>query len=309
MTSEFVYLTNRGSAVFAAALQPIGGRAFVAGDQHIDLLYFDKYGGKLPPAEVTTGFQLIDRQRTIPLDNKAKLAAGLLAAGINNPRVFFEVDAVPDEPDTLWFIKNPVLSAGKGIHVVRREQIAKLFQPGCIIQEAVPDLLLLEQRKFTLRSYILVNQGRLYLFPEAIAILHGAPYDTDSQDPLVQFEHSGYMRPDSPVAMIPFSDFTQHTRVMKNLAGEMQAAFAAFSDLLKYEKAHTFCLFGVDVLVKADLSTMLIEINDRPNLVHPKTANERVNIPMVRAMCCVLDPSRAALLQPTAPGFELIATL
>jgi len=307
--SEFVFLSNRGSAVFAAALAPLGGRAFTESDRHIDLLYFDRFGGNAPPADVSVGYQLIDRQRTIPLDNKARMAAQLIEAGVAYPRVFFDSDDVPNEPDTLWFIKDPMMTAGKGIHVVRREQIADVFQDGCIIQEAVQDLLLLEQRKFTLRAYVLVNRGQLYLFSDAIYVLHAAPYDPQSQDPHVQFEHTGYMRADSPVSMRPFAEFPQQSEVMQNLAAEMARAFAAFRNLLKYEKPQAYCLFGIDALVKMDLTTVLIEINDRPNLVHPRLVNESVNVPMLRAMYCVLEPGRAALLAAAAPRFELIAAL
>ena len=187
--------------------------------------------------------------------------------------------------------------------MVRREQIADVFQGGCIIQEAVQDLLLLERRKFTLRAYVLVNRGQLYLFSDAIYVLHAAPYDPQSQDP------HGSIRADSLITMRPFAEFPQHIEVMQNLATEMALAFGAFSNLLKYEKPHAYCLFGIDALVKTDLTTALIEINDRPNIVHPRLVNESVNVPMVRAMYCVLEPERAALLAPAAPRFELIAAL
>lgn len=307
--SEFVFHTNRASAIFFAALAPLGGRKFGATDRHIDLLYFDGYGGKTPPDDVTVGFHLIDRQRTIPLDNKAKMAALLLAAGINYPRVYFDPAAVPQETETLWFIKDPMLTAGKGIQVVRSWEIADSFRPGCIIQEAVQDLLLIQQRKFTLRAYVLVNRGQLYLFPEAISVMHGADYEPLSQEPRVQFDHIGYMSAESPVEMRPFRELSASDIVMDNLAAEMQTVFGAFRDLLRFEKAHTYCLFGIDVLVKADLGTVLIEINDRPNLMHRKEINERVNIPLVRALCCILEPARSASLTSDAPQFELIAAL
>jgi len=110
--SEFGFLTNRGSAVFAAALVPLGGRVFAESDRHIDLLYFDRFGGNVPPADVNFGFQLIDRQRTIPLDNKARMASQLIEAGIDYPRVYFDIDDVPNESDTLWFIKAPLMTSG-----------------------------------------------------------------------------------------------------------------------------------------------------------------------------------------------------
>lgn len=307
--SEFVFFSNRGSAIFNAALAPLGGRQLTAADDHIDLLYFDSYGGNVPPAVPSVAFTLIDRQRTIPLDNKAHMARLLQGAGLHYPRVYFDPAQVPPEADKLWYIKDPTLSGGKGISVVRHEQLVGCFKRGNIIQEAVQDLLLWQNRKFTLRAYVLVHAGNLYLFPLAITVLHGADYDPVSQDPLVQYQHIGYMDADSPVTMHPFAEYAGFADVMERLALMLRETFPAFRNLLKYEKAHTYCLFGIDTLARADGSTVLIEINDRPNIVHTRAINEQVNIPMVRAMYCVLDARRAARLPPGAPRFELIAAL
>ncbi|PCJ27251.1 MAG: hypothetical protein COA96_03450 [SAR86 cluster bacterium] len=307
--NEFVYLSNRGSAIFKAALEPLGGRLFREGDRSISLLYFDQYGDKYPPAEVEAAYTLIDRQRTIPLDNKARMATLLADAGLLYPRVYFDDANVPDESGSLWFIKDPMATGGKGISVVTREQISTHFTFGCIIQEAVQDLALLEGRKFTLRAYVLVHDGKLYLLPEAITVLHGAMYDPGSSDPMVQFEHSGYMDESSAIKMSVFGEQLISETVMKNLELNMTQVFPAFSNFLKYEKAHTYCLFGVDVLVKSDLTTVLIEINDRPNLVHTRSINEAVNVPMVQALYCVLESEKAQLQKPEAMQFKCIATL
>ncbi len=307
--TEFIYFSNRGSAIFKQALEPLGGRLYREGDRHIDLLYFDQYGGKIPPQQATIGFTLIDRQRTIPLDNKGQMATILSDAGMAYPRVYFDDIDVPDEPGSLWFIKDPMATAGRGIKVVTREQISENFSFGYIIQEAVQDLALMDNRKFTLRAYVLVNKGKLFLFADCICVLHGAVYDRHSQDPLVHFEHSSYMDADGPVQLLCFKKHPDFEQVMRNIGLNIGVVFSAFSNLMKFEKAHTYCLFGVDVLVRTDLSTVVIEINDRPNLVHTKMINQEINVPMVRALCCVLDPVRAAQLTVDAPRFQTIGSL
>ena len=237
------------------------------------------------------------------------MAHALRDAGITYPRVFFTEEDVPDEPGSLWFIKDPLMTAGKGMSVVTREQIAGSFQFGAIIQEAIQDLALIDNRKFTLRIYALVNRGKLFLHPAGIIVLHGAEYDPLSVDPLVQFEHNGYMNQDSPIKMLLFAEFDAHVAVFEKLKPHLVDTFTAFSDLLKYEKAHTYCLFGLDMLVRRDLSTVLVEINDRPNLIHTRSINEQVNVPVVQAMCCVLDPERASHRSPSTPSFEWLVDL
>ena len=305
---EFIFLSNRGSKNFAAALQPLGGRPFEEADKQIDLLYFDTYGGKTAP-EVPVGFHLIDRRQTIPLDHKSQMASLLQLADINDPRVYFEPEDVPLDPDLLWIVKNPLLTGGKELYVVPRGQVAEYWEPGNIIQEVVQDLLLIDEKKFTLRMYLLVHDGNLYFYPEGFAVIHAARYVHDSCDPQVQFVHKGYMSPDSSIELRPLSSIPQHEAILAKLPDYLASMFVAFADFLNKEGSDTYCLFGIDLLVRRDLSSVLIEINDRPNLVHTSSINEGVNIPMLRSMYCVLDSSKAALLGAQEKPFEFISEL
>ncbi|GJM11839.1 MAG: hypothetical protein DHS20C12_02420 [Pseudohongiella sp.] len=307
--SSFVFHSNRGAKNFKAALEPLGGREYRAGDEHIDLLYFDTYQGKKPPRDVTVGTTLIERKRTIPIDNKLQMANALIDAGMNYPRVYFIEEDVPNEPDSFWYIKDPEGTAGRGICVVPREEIAKRFEFGDIIQEAVRDLLLKDGRKFTLRIYVLVHLGSVYLFQDGILVLHALTYDPDSLDPKVQYDHTGYMEPKSKVELSPFSDAPFYEEAFTKIKGSLANIFEAFSGLLKDEAADRYCLFGIDVLIREDLSPVLVEINDRPNLINPNTINARVNVPVIQAMYCILNPDCAASLSDDAKKFELISTL
>ncbi|PCI77617.1 MAG: hypothetical protein COB20_07850 [SAR86 cluster bacterium] len=306
---SFVFHSNRGTQVFRAALEPLGGREYRSADRHIDLLYFDQYQGKRPPQDVSVGFTLIKRQQTIPIDNKLQMANALIDAGINYPRVYFIEEDVPDEPDTLWYIKDPVGTAGKGICVVPREGIARNFEFGDIIQEAIQDLLLQDGKKFTLRVYVLVHEANVYLFQDGIVVLHGAVYDPQSVDPKVQYEHTGYMDRKTDIELSPFSDAPFYGEAMTNIRVSIASIFQSFKELLKHEEGNAYCLFGIDMLVRENMSSILIEINDRPNLIHTNIVNTRVNIPAIQAMYCVLNPDCCDHLPSGAKEFELIATL
>lgn len=305
----FVFLSNRGGANFKAALEPLGGREYQPQDSHIDLLYFDRYRGKKPPREVSVGFTLIDRKQTIPIDNKLQMANALIDAGINYPRVYFIEEDVPDEPGTLWYLKDPMGTAGRGICIVPREEIARKFAYGDIIQEAIQDLLLKDGKKFTLRVYVLVNEANVYLFQDGIVVLHGAAYDPQSVDPKVQYEHTVYTNRQADVELSPFSDEPFYDEGLARIGESLGSIFQAFKELLKNEEVNTYCLFGVDVLLRENMSPVLVEINDRPNLINPGLVNSRVNIPVIQAMYCVLNPACTELLEKEAKLFELIANL
>lgn len=306
---SFVFHSNRGSKIFKAALALLGGREYQSQDRHIDLLYFDQYQGKRPPKDVSVGFTLINRKKTIPIDNKLQMANALIDAGINYPRVYFIEEDVPDEPDSLWYIKDPMGTAGKGICVVPREEIANNFEFGDIIQEAIQDLLLQDGRKFTLRAYVLVNDANVYLFQDGIVVLHGAAYDPQSANPEVQYQHAGYMDREANVKLSLFSDASFYDEALVNIKESLGEIFQSFKKFLSHEQRNTYCLFGIDLLIKKNISPVLIEINDRPNFIHLNAINARVNIPAIRAMYCVLNPDCGDHLPSDAKEFELIATL
>lgn len=288
------YFSNRGSRLFARALNPLGFAEFSVADTSLDLLYFDSYGGQQAPLCASLGFSLIDRQRSMALDNKASLARGLMEAGIQYPAVCFRLEDVPGPADALWFLKDPRASGGKGIRVLPRAQLTEHFQEGYLIQEAVTDLALHLQRKFTLRLYVLAFRGQVYLFESGFLVLHGAPYRSDSIDPLVQYDHQGYMQDDSPVELLLLDEYPHREQGWHACATTLAACFLAFSTRLKHEPSDRYCLFGVDMLLRQDRSSVLVEVNDRPNLVHTRRINDAVNVPMLRALASVLFEDRVA---------------
>jgi hypothetical protein len=308
----FVFFSNRASRQFALALEPLGGRVWQEHQSptQIDLLYFDDYGGKQAPAINSNCFSLIPRQRTAALDNKADMARALIAAGLDEPRVFFSSRAITSEPDSLWYVKLPYASGGRGIRILSSQELIDSELDNVVIQEAIRDVLLLEQRKFTLRLYVLVNRGKLYLFDQGFAVLHAADYDPESRDPEVQFAHEGYMDPASGLRLLEASQLPQWETILQNSAATLTRVFKVFRDRLRHEQDRHFCLFGVDLLVRNELSVVLVEINDRPNLVHTAAINQSVNIPMLAAMAGILNPAWRCTQQ--APGdkqFRMLAPL
>lgn len=285
----FVFHSNRAAAVFAAALVPLGGRQYQAGDRQIDFLYFDQYGGKQLPGDVEIGYQLIDRQRTIPLDDKSSMALLLAQAGINYPAVYFNPQQVPRDATALWYIKAPGSTAGKGICLAGYDELEDNWQPGQIIQQAIENLALVNGRKFSVRLYVLVNQGVISLFDEGFMVLHGAPYVTGSRDPIVQFSHDGYMKATSPVSLRRFTGFAHASVVKERLPAYLGRLFRAFANQLGFEEANRYCLFGIDLLIRDDFEPVLVEINDRPNFLHTAAINSSVNVPMVKSAYLTLS--------------------
>ena len=296
----FTFFSNRNAAVFASALQEAGGRPMQEGESCIDLLYFDRYGGKTPPAGLSATHELIDRRRTQLLDHKEKLARRMAAGGLDFPRHYFHPDEVPVDPARWWYVKDPLSTGGKGIRFVKRDDLAAHFQPGSLIQEAVQDIQLYRGHKFTLRSYVLVHDCMVYWYPDSFLVVHGEPWQPELPDPKVHYSHEGYMKADSRIHLLPSSDWRGYYRLELPIAEALQAVFALFEKELGQENApQDYCIFGVDLLPTLDGRVALVEINDRPNMAHSARVNQLVNEPMLRALARQLMPQRVSWLPGT----------
>lgn len=290
LLSDFTYLTNRASRNFAAALTPLGATPYNSDRSKIDFLYFNTYQGKTPPAGVPVDLTLIERKNTVALDNKALLAKRLIEHQCCDPMVYFDLDDVAQN-DKLWYIKDPLASAGESIVVAKYNELKDHFKSGYIIQEAITDVCLVDSKKFTLRIYILVYQNQIYLYPDGIMIIHGLNYDPNSTDYAVQVDHRGYTTSGSKVQMKPFSTYHLYVPFMINIAHTAPQIFQSFGDLLSADSSR-YCLFGLDYLCRQNKTVALIEVNDRPNLLHTNEINQKINIEMIRDMVVLIAKNK-----------------
>src|SRR5690606_23140589 len=139
---------------------------------------------------------------------------------------------------------DPLSTGGKGVRVVRREELSASFRSGDVIQEAVRDIQLYKGHKFTLRTYVLVCDCMVYWYPESFLVVHGEPWQPELADPRVHFSHDGYMQPDSRIRLLPSSEWRSYYRLELPMAEALQAIFALFAaELGAVNRPQDFCLF------------------------------------------------------------------
>lgn len=290
---SFTFHSNRATAIFNAALLPLGGKPWQSGNRSIDLLYFDDYGGRVAPAGANARTTLIERQRTMALDQKKLMALRLQQGNIEYPPNFFEPELVPGPADGLWYVKNPLGSGGSGITLCRRSELEQHFKPGYVIQQALTDVAMYAGRKFTLRTYVLVHANRVYWYPDAFLVVHAKQYDRHSLDPAIHYQHSGYMEPQSGVKLVPTQDYYSWPKLEFAIVNLLQMVFSLYRpELGAANPPNHYCVFGIDLLPLQRERVVLIEINDRPNFVHTDAINQQVNQPMLQSMARLLLPDR-----------------
>jgi hypothetical protein len=293
MQEEIIFFSNRASNLYLQAFENFGGRLFQGQDDRIDFLYFDTFGGKAPPQYASVKYALMSRDLTIPIDQKLAMAESFAGTNVNTPPTYFDLENVPADDSLTWFVKDPMSAGGKGIYPCTYSDLPMHFKKGFVIQQNVSDLDLINGRKFTVRCYVLVLNSKLYLYDNGANIIHGKAYEKTDLSPENLFDHIGYAEQDSEVKMVLFSEYRHYTEVLVKLAGLVQNAFSVFKQQFDQADTNAYCLFGVDVLVDDNINPILIEVNDRPNLVHSDFINQEINVPLIEAMLSIMFPDQA----------------
>lgn len=142
-------------------------------------------------------FRLIRKLVYNRFADKGELALILEAEGVDDvfPVTCFDTETAARHKDVnLWFSKNRHGTGGIAMECLTSDALADHVLPRFhVLQAAVPDLRLIDGRKFTTRVYLLVWNGHVYLFDNGFNIIHGVPYVEGSTDYEIQIKHDGYM--------------------------------------------------------------------------------------------------------------------
>lgn len=249
--------------------------------------YFDMYKLQEPP-KVADHYQriisLLPNKSTDSIDDKKLLAERLENHNCSiMPKTYFNLSEVPrEDPDKIWFIKWPYGTGGKDMQAARTSDLdgLKLFKQH-IIQEGVTDILTFQDKKFTIRSYVLIWNGTINLHPQAFMVVHGPKYNPKSTDYSVQIKHAGYHKADSPINLIPLVNNPNYKELFASMMESTRHLLDPFSDITAQTSEDIYTLLGVDFIPTYNKQVKLIEINHRPNLIHTEEINKTINIPMI----------------------------
>tara|TARA_R110001599_G_scaffold272808_1_gene474040 strand:+ start:706 stop:1632 length:927 start_codon:yes stop_codon:yes gene_type:complete len=292
-----IYFSNRCESIFDHALQPLGGKSFIDSGSKIDFLYFCTHSDKLKPLAKEITFDLIDRQFSVPLANRSRLARSLNLAGLDTLKTYFLPNDIPKDRERLWFVKNPLSSGGRDIFCVRSEDVLSVFEDGFIIQEGATNLDMIENRKYTIKAYVLYLNGCVYVFNEAIVLVHGKEYSELDVSSEAQYLHAGCEQVGSKVKLECFRKLSNYEYIYNNIKNSISDVLGIFMNTLNCGDKNSYCIFSLDYLVTKALDVLLIEINDRPNLIHTTEINQKVNIPMLQAAFVIMMPSLLSSIQ------------
>lgn len=293
---KYVYVHQRGWKVHSNRVANIVERAIHIAEQFIDtqspaiqyvcqeqirkttFSWFDTYAGAGQAMEdepehfTPVSINILERKHTNYLGNKLKLAQSFQEKNIKShiPVTHFSTaEALAyGESDRVLFVKNSVGTRGEGVSCIRSKQLPEFELPkNYIIQEAVSNLMLFDERKMVLRYYILIYNKCVYIQRKGVAIVHGPKYDADSIDYKVQVQHNG---PDVVKDSYPLSDLPQYGYFFNKIIEATKAISPVFEKARQQSSLFRFILIGADGLPCTDDCVRVLEFNTYPNMVNNK---------------------------------------
>ena len=288
-----ILLVNRAERLFKAAYETLPEKCRHKRGHYV-FTYWDEYGGnKLDLADVPDDvpiYRLIPRPILNRLADKASLAKVIETHGLHDvsPATYLTKEEAlrhAGGPVKIWFVKNAFGTAGKDMRCVRHEDLASHDVPkNFIIQAAIEDIELFEDRKFTTRLYALIWSGKVFLYRNGLNVVHGEQFQEDSTDYDIQINHAGYHKAGSKVKMFQLKEYEKYDMYFPVFERHLKMLLPVLQSCTDASSEYDYVLLGVDVMLLKNGDVRLVEINAIPNFIHTSDINAKVNVPFMGAV-------------------------
>ena len=249
-------------------------------------------------------YRPIKNIHTFAIDDKRQFVHEMVGCNCV-PRTYlaykdFDTNRLKYAEDKIWFIKSRGGSGGKGVYCKTTKEL--VHDPGrnYVIQEEITPIDLWQNRKYVIRSYILIWNKRVWLHKKAIAVIHGEDYSQSNCDHNVQVSHEGYHNEKGDVKIHPLEnimDLTDHpTNTHDMLLREMYEVSKVIADrfdrLVQESNECEYIILGVDFLpikkINRKYGIKIVEVNRYPNMFHTELINRHVNERVIRDTMYIL---------------------
>lgn len=216
---------------------------------------WDTYRTKNVKSEIS----IISRRISYKMDDKIIFYKTLLKNNIEIycPKTYLNFNDINYDSNKIYFLKNSGSSGGKGVNVVNSlttiNDIISSKPGNYLLQEEVPNLKLIDKKKFTLRCYILLTDKKeIFIHKNILCIHHSSDYSSEL-DRSVHIDHKVHK----------YSNYSDEEVFMQL----QDLFFNVCAPFIKNESfENQYIILGADILLDNDNKPYIIEINTYPNM-------------------------------------------
>lgn len=261
-------------------------------------ILFSYSAGRTPPLELPQDHRLL-RVISSTVHNrfadKGRLPKIAEDAGVAHvfPKTVFSVDEALSEPCDLWYSKDRYGTFGRGMRVLRSQDLqGHELEKNHVLQAAVKDVLLFVGRKYVCRVYLLIWNGAVYFSPIGLIKVHGMAYEPNSTDPKVQISSE-----DHDMQRFSFQEMQGFSPTIDAIRRASKTLLPALKDLIEASSRSEYILLGLDYLPTED-GGRFIEINAFPNMVHDHKINTLVVMPVLAESIRIMIGEKPEIFDP-----------
>jgi hypothetical protein len=201
------------------------------------------------------------------IDNKRTFFQLINPLNVGLPKTFFTLSEFTKnyKRGNNYFLKYAGKNGGKQVFVCNTvsevEELLSQKHDAFIIQQEVPNMLLISNRKFVLRIWMTIFDNHYYVSSNGICIVHGSPYMKDNLDRKIHVEHDP-----ATVKFIPYKECSFYRKSFSSVVSLLQKITPYLNQKLTLSK-QCYQVLGVDIIFDNQKHPYVIEINAWPNMV------------------------------------------
>tara|TARA_Y100000591_G_C21851448_1_gene711916 strand:- start:3316 stop:5160 length:1845 start_codon:yes stop_codon:yes gene_type:complete len=202
------------------------------------------------------------------IDNKYTFFKLLTENNIKNiPKTYFNVNDIKQTNCRNFFLKYAGNNGGKNVFLYNKiTELANHINYDTrpyIIQEEVPNMLLINDKKFILRNWIVLVDNKFYISLNGCCIIHEHKYDKNSKDRKIHIDHD--------IRKITYSNYNKepfYKDTIKKVCILNTNICNVIKEKLKF-KNNCYQVIGLDIIFDNKLDPYIIEFNSWPNMSVP----------------------------------------
>lgn len=215
---------------------------------------------------VTNDFSIIPRKITWKMDDKICFYKTIKENNLERfiPKTYLDFNNIDINPKKIYFLKKSGGSGGKDVHVVNNHQdinniikSKEKYKNNYLLQEEVGNLMLIDNKKFRLRCYVLIIDNKeIFLHKDILGIQHMVNYNKSIDRDV----HIG----DKFRTYFNFRENSNYNIVFTRL---QELCFLICRLFIKNETfINKYIILGIDILLDNENKLYILEINTYPNM-------------------------------------------
>lgn len=272
--------TNKGKSLFCKASSNIIKN--YSKDEIITILYDDYDVDNKLIKNLDNFFYVSPRKITSCMDDKICFSEKMSNSKYV-PKHYKDINKLKD--DRMYYVKLAGSTSCKGVHLLRKEDIDKNYLTNSIIQENILEPDLYKKRRYKIRTYLFIFQGKCYLNKNFFAYIATSDYIEKRNIPQKEIDKMNIIYNGE---CINGDVLEKKDLILKNIKNSCSDFRNRYKQEIEKINSNQYTILGFDYVVQKDKSVYIIEINHRPNFYHTEKISKEVDIPVLEDVLKVL---------------------